>query len=322
MSTTQSIEALRRANPRARAGFQESVEAVAEIVRGRTVTTFRPEPPPARLARGRVARVSLAVAPLAAGAALAAFVLVGSHAGGRGIENAEAAARKAATLTATSAERSGTAVVRIEHNGELWSGTTIRWHGDDLAVSSDAPRRRGRAGSELRLVGGTLYTFDPADGGWVDIGSPESIDPGSGTTPAEYLAAVREDVGGVTLRRIIDGMTGLTTRHLSDGSTVYNGTVAAGLVARESGFKEGRPIRVLPFGYVAHDDAAHPGAPLGAAVAVGAEGIVRQIVVMWGARGTTWRYAVTYSRLGATAALEAPRNARSLLEERRAAIGR
>ncbi|NUT56535.1 MAG: hypothetical protein HOQ03_11220 [Thermoleophilia bacterium] len=30
----------------------------------------------------------------------------------------------------------------------------------------------------------------------------ESIDPGSGTTPAEYLVAVREDVGGATLRRL------------------------------------------------------------------------------------------------------------------------
>jgi hypothetical protein len=321
MSTTQSIEALRRANPRARAGFQESVEAVAEAVRGRTVSTFRPEPPPARLARGHVARVS-AAASLAAAAALAAFVLVGSHDGGPGIENAEAAARKAAALTATSAERSGTAVVRIEQNGVLWAATTIRWHGGNLAVSSDAPRRRGRVGSELRLVGGTLYTFDPADGGWVDIGSPESIDPGSGTTPAEYLAAVREDVGGMTLRRIIGGVTGLTTRQFSDGSTVYNGTVAAGLVARESGFKEGRSIRVLPFGYVAHDEAARPDAGLDAAVTVGADGIVRQIVVTWGGRGTTWRYAVTYSGLGATASPDAPRNARSLLEERRAAIGK
>ena len=62
----------------------------------------------------------------------------------------------------------------------------------------------------------------------------------------------------MTLRRITGGMNGLTTRRLDDGSTVYSGTVAAGLIARETGFKEGQPIRVLPFGYVAHDEAADP----------------------------------------------------------------
>ena len=55
-----------------------------------------------------------------------------------------------------------------------------------------------------------MYGNDPADGGWVEMGSPKSVDPDSGTTPDEYLAAVREDVGGVTLRRITDGMSGLT----------------------------------------------------------------------------------------------------------------
>ena len=151
------------------------------------------------------------------------------------------------------------------------------------------------------------------EGGWVGIGSPESIDPDSGTTPDEYLAAVREDVGGATLRRITNGMTGLTTRTLADGSTVYSGAVAAGLIARETGFKEGEAIRVLPFGYVAHDQAADPANRLQTAVTVGPEGVVREIAVTWG----TWTYTVTYSRLGATAAPKAPANARDLLKERR-----
>jgi hypothetical protein len=72
---------------------------------------------------------------------------------------------------------------------------------------------------------------------------------------------VQEDTGGATLRRITDAMTGLTTRQLGDGSTVYSGAVAAGLIARKLGFKEGRSIRVLPFGFVAHDEAADPAAP-------------------------------------------------------------
>jgi hypothetical protein len=90
-----------------------------------------------------------------------------------------------------------------------------------------------------------MYGVDPEDGGWVVLGSPDSVDPDSGTTPDEYLAAVREDIDGTTLRRITDGMTGLTTRQLDDDSTVYSGSVAAGLIARETGSKEGQSIRVL-----------------------------------------------------------------------------
>ena len=192
----------------------------------------------------------------------------------------------------------------------------------DLAVSRDTPRRPGEAGSKLLVVDGTLYGIDPADGNWVVLGNPESIDPDSGTTPDEYLAAVQEDIGGTTLRRITDGMTGLTTRQLDDGSTVYSGTVAAGLIARELGFKEGQSIRVLPFGYVAHDEAANPAAPLKAAVTVGTDGIVREINVTWGTGTSAWTYAVTYSSLGATSAPVAPANARPLRDRLRAAKSR
>jgi hypothetical protein len=85
------------------------------------------------------------------------------------------------------------------------------------------------------------------------------FDPGTGTTPTEYLDAVREDVGGTTLRRITDAMScGLTTTPRADDSTVYGGAVAAGVIARDTDFKEGQARRVLPFGYVAHDEAADP----------------------------------------------------------------
>ena len=145
----------------------------------------------------------------------------------------------------------------MTHNGEVWVERTIRWNGGDLALSSDEPRRSKKPGTDLIVVDGLMYVIE--EGGWVSIGSPKSIDPDSGTTPEEYLAAVREDVGGRTLRRITNGMTGLTTRTLADGSTVYSGAVAAGLIARETGFKEGEAIRVLPFGYVAHDRGGRPG---------------------------------------------------------------
>jgi hypothetical protein len=264
----------------------------------------------ARNPRRRLVHVAAAGATLAAAAAAAAFLTIGSG-GGPGVESAAAAVKKAATVTAASAERSGIAVVRITHDGQLWAGKTVSWNGADVAIADDAPSRPGRLGKELRVVDGTLYGPD-ADGGWLMLGDPESIDADSGTTPAEHLAAVRDDIGGVTLRSITNGVSGLTTSQLDDGSIVYRGTVAAGLIARESGFKEGQPIRVLPFGYVAHDEAADPAALLDVAVTVGTGGIVREIAVSWGASASAWRYTVTYRDLGATPAPVAPENARPL----------
>jgi hypothetical protein len=310
MNASDSLQALRRANPRARPGFAESVEAATEAVRAHIVDATpavirRPRP------HARRWGVAAAAASLAVIATAAAVLVVGSPGSGPGVENATAAVKRAAAVTAASAEHSGTAVVRITYNGALWAGMTIRWNGEDLSLASDAPVRRGKAGSRMLVVDGVMYGVDERDGGWVVLGPPESIDPGSGTTPDEYLAAVREDVGGTTLRRLAAAMTGLTaSRH--DGSTVYRGRVAAGALARESGFKEGRAIRVLPFGFVAHGEAADPSARLDGALSLRADGVVRQVALSWGTAGSAWTYTVTYSGLGATAALTAPRNARPL----------
>jgi hypothetical protein len=100
-----------------------------------------------------------------------------------------------------------------------------------------------------------------------------------------------------------------TTPSLDDGSTVYTGTVAARLVAPESGFKEGEHIRVFPFGYVAHDEAADPDEPLEVSITVDAGGLIRELAVAWGGSGSAWTYTVTYSDLGATAPIVAPANA-------------
>jgi hypothetical protein len=312
MSTSESFEALRRANPRSSSAFVRSVEAVQAQV---DVTEAVPVGRPARPRHAGLFRLA-AVGAVLAVAAGAAALTVRSPGGGAGVEDAAAVVREAATVTAAAAERSGTAVVRITHDGELWAGSTIRWHEGDLSVSRDAPDRRGRAGAHLLLVGGTLYGFD--EGHWVIFGDPANIDPGSGTTPDEYVAAVREDVGGMTLRRIAGRVTGLTVSRPGNGSTVYQGQIAAGAIARETGFKEGEAIRVLPFGYVAHDEAANASALLDVAVTVGADGVVRQISVSWG----TWDYTVTYGSLGSAPALKAPKNARDLVRERLRAVGR
>jgi hypothetical protein len=305
MSTPESIHALRRANPRNEAGFADSVETAAALVRHELAAGGGVHA--ARRSRRRLLGVSAAAAAVLAAAAVVAYSTIGSS----GVQSASAAFEKATNVTAASAERSGTAVLRMSHDGRPWAGNTIQWNGADIAISSDMPGRDGRPGSALLVAGGILYGIE--GGHWVSFGSPKGIDPDSGTTPDEYLDAVREDVGGATLRRILEGMDGLTTRQLANGSTVYSGAVVAGLVARETGFKEGHAIRVLPFGYVAHDDAADPAAPLDAAVRVGPGGIVRQIVVTW----RRWAYTVTYSGLGSTAAPKAPENAEPLGKLRR-----
>jgi len=310
-----SFQALRRANPRQREGFTESVAAVAEVVNAELLVSAPTLSAPARPRRNAQPRrrrgfvgVSAVGAAVAVAAGLTVFFTLGTPGGGPGVSDAAAAVRAAATVTAASAEQSGTAVVRITHDGELWAGSTIRWHDGDLSLRSDTPGRDGKAGGRLLVVDGMMYSNDPVDGGWAELGPPESIDPDSGTTPDEYLAAVRDDVGGAALRRITQGMAGLTAEELEDGSTVYRGSVRADLIARESGFKDGESLRVLPFGFVAHDEAGDPASLLDTAVTVGGDGVVRQIAVSWG----TWTYTVTYSHLGATPAPEAPRNAKPL----------
>jgi putative intracellular protease/amidase len=318
---TTSFRALRRANPRERADFAQSVAAAAEAVRARIDEDSRTSPP-VKLPGHRFLRVSAAGTALAAVAAAAAFLTLGSPGGGPGVENAVAAVQRAATITAASAEQSGTATVRITHGPDLWAATTIRWHGDDMVIGRDA-RRPGRVADEMLVVDGILYGVDPEiAGGWIEFGSPESIDPSSGTTPAEYLAAVREDVGGVTLRRFSNGVSGLRVSQRADGATVYRGSVAAGLIAREIGFKGGQAIRVLPFGYVAHDEAADPASLLDVALTVAADGIVREISVTWGTGESAWAYTVAYSGLGTTAPILAPANATSLRSLREREIQR
>ena len=311
MNTTDSFQALRRANPRRDASFAASVEAAREAVAIRivaaTVASSRRPRRSRRLLRFSTAGVALAV--------VAAVVAIGDLGGGAGVESATAAFKQATTLTAAAAERSGTADVRITLNGDEWAGSFIRWNGTDISIARESPSPFRKVGYEMRVVDGILYGLDHT-GGWLAMGSPRNIDPDSGTTPDEYLAAVREDVGGLTLQRVTAGMKGLTRTTRDDGSTLYRGTVAAGLVAPATGFKEGQEIRVFPFGYVAHDEAANPSSQLDIAVAVGRERVVRQIAVTWGTPASSWVYTVTYSALGATAAPVAPSNARDLLKER------
>jgi hypothetical protein len=311
MTTSESLQALRRANPRAREGFAESVDSAAHAVRAQLIADAPAARPRARRAPSRRILGLSAATGLAAAAAAVAFLTVSSPGGGPGVVDASAAVRTAAAVTAGAAEQSGTAAVHMTRDGEVWAAATIRWNGNDIAIAKDAPERLGKPGRPMLVVGGVLYTFEGGFG-WL-AGDPASIDPDSGTTPAETLAAVREDVGGATLSRILGGMTGLAVHEPGDGTTVYSGKVASRLVATESGLKDGESLRVLPFGYIANDEASDPNALLDVAVTVGENDVVHEIAVAWG----VWTYTVTYSGLGETAAPKAPENVRPLSEFRK-----
>jgi hypothetical protein len=311
MTTSESLEALRGANPRNHTGFARALDEAAAAVQANVARAGSVEQPRVRRVRPRRRTVGVTGAGVAlAAAAVAVFLNLASSRVTPGVENAAAAIEKAATLTNAAAKQSGTATVRMTHQGEPWAEKTVRWNGDDLEMSDESPGRAGNAARGLLLVDGMMYGHEPDREGWVELGSPASIDPGSGTTPAEYLAAVREDVGGTTLRRIVGAMTAASVRTAShaDGSTVYRGQVAAGQIATEAGFKGDRAIRVFPFGYVAHDAAADPASLLDTAVKVGSDGVIRQIAVTWG----TWTYTVSYSALGSTPDLVAPADATPL----------
>ena len=100
----------------------------------------------ARMSRGnaeRRRRFEALFASLMTAAAVAVIAALGLRDGPAGLQDAAAAIRAAAAASAAPAERSGTAVVRITRDGELWAGSTLRWNGDDLAVSRVSPRGIG-----------------------------------------------------------------------------------------------------------------------------------------------------------------------------------
>lgn len=319
MNGTDSLDALdvlRRANPRHKPSFTRTA---AQLTR----RAADPRPPTVDLARGRASRsprpwqVRPVIGVPAAAAVIAIVVgvvlAVGSPSGSPAVSPA-AAIEQAVTVSAQAAEDSGTVAIEVTQDGALWGARSVRWNGSDISVTNEDPGGVGRR--DLLVVDGTLYGPEPqtADG-WLELGSPANVDPGSGTTPDEYLATVRADAGGDTFGRITSAMTDLVTSPGPDGSVVYRGTVPAGVLAGETGTKEGAPIRVLPYGYVAHDDASDPAAPVSVQITVRADETIQEIHATWGG-ASSWSFRLSFSDLGSTPAPTAPEDARRLCVER------
>jgi hypothetical protein len=314
MNATDSLEALRRANPRHKPGFARAASELTRAAADAPAPVFDASPDRKRPARGPRTRllrplVGIPAAAATIAAVALAVIAVGSPGGSPAVSPA-AAIEQAVTVSAQAAEDSATVAIEMTQDGELWASRTVRWNGSDIAITNADPGAVGRR--DLLVVGGHLYGPDlETEDGWIDLGDPANIDPESGTTPDEYLATVRADVGGDTFRRITGAMADLTTVPGAGGATVYQGTVPAGVLAPETGTKEGQQIRVLPYGYVAHDDAEDPAAPVAISITVRAEGTIAEIHASWGG-ASSWSYRLTISDLGSTPAPTAPENARQL----------
>ena len=316
MNAPDTLETLRQANPRHKPGFTQMANDLTRAAGNphrSTVDLSRGHP--LRLPRTWRLRPLIGVPAAAAVIAIvvAAVLALGSPNGSPTVSPA-AAIDQAVTLSAEAAEHSGTVSVEVTQDGNPWGARTVRWNGSDISVTNEDPGRGGRA--DLIVVAGTLYGPDPeTEDGWFELGSPANVDPESGTTPDEYLATVRADAGGDTFRRITEAMTDLTTNPGDDGSVVYSGTVPAGVLAPEIGTKEGTPIRVLPYGYVAHDDASNADTPLDVRITVGVDEAIQEIHATWGG-ASSWSYRLSFSDLGSTPAPTVPDNVRSLCAER------
>jgi hypothetical protein len=312
MNGTDSLTALRRANPRHKPEFIDLADAVATRAASHAPFVANAPQQPA----GPRLRHRLHVRVLAVAALVMAVTTLGALAFGSRFEPSTvppaAAMQEAVAVSAGAADASGTVSVAMTKDGVAWAGKTVRWNGADLSVTDDVSSRPGKG--ELRVVDGMMYAPDPeTPGGWMELGSPDSIDPGSGTTPDEYLAAAREDAGGATLRRITEAMTGLTATRSDQGSTIYTGRVAAGVLARETGFKEGAVIRVLPYGFVAHDDAADPASLIPITITVGPGDTIAEIAAEWGG-ASAWTYRLSFRDLGSTPSPSVPDNVKPLLK--------
>jgi len=314
MNGTDGLDALRRANPRLQPGFTRMATDLTRAIDPRHAEVDpspRGAPQLPRSWRQRPAFGIPAAASLVA-AVVAAVLAVGSPTGAPAVSPA-AAIEQAATVSGQAAEQSGTVSIEVTQDGDLWAAKTVRWNGSDIAISTDDPGRVGRG--DLIVVDGTLYGPDPATAdGWFELGSPANIDLDSGTRPDEYLATVREDASGETFRRITEAMTDLTTSPGEDGSIVYRGTVPAGVLARETATKEGAPIRVLPYGYVAHDDASNPDAPIDVRTTVRPDETIEEVHATWGG-ASSWSYRLSFSDLGSTPAPTAPGNPQPMCVE-------
>ena len=298
MPSSESLEDLRRANPRNQPGFAELVDEY-EPLKAQIVATPIAAPrrsKPRRLPRRRLIRRLIGVSM--AGAALTvAAMLGGVFLSGGSTDSAYAAAKKAVAVTSANAVNSGTIVTRLSRDGATVATETTSWNGSDISLKNVFD-----TASELRLVGQDSYELR-SDGRWTHydasaLGLPAFL--------KEMLASARVDVAGTTVRNIIDATSGLEQTENADGSTTYSGTANAdasiGVVIDTT---TGSVLALVTRAIRPIANAKDRSTVVSVQLTVGSDGLISSLRVSFQSDGS-WAQTSDYSELGSTAAITAP----------------
>lgn len=311
MRTDTSLYALREASPRNQPGFDDWIDSFDSLrtqIPATPVPAQRPLPKPDSR-HGRV--VGLAVTAAAAVAVVG--VVVGFALTAASPPSADAAARRA--LAATAAAPSGTMTTTVLHAGVTHTIDAARWNGGDIAFSpgfGPIP--------QLLLIGGGMYV-QASDGTWLHYAKASDVAP----KPLGGLVQLAHDsIACTSPQQILALATHVQKATQSDGTTVYTGTIPnssldPGLVPGNDAITSmilGAQKRTDMIFGVGRDKGDAPGGyqnDLQLEMSVGGDGLVKEVSASFQRQGTgspavdgTYRWSVTYSRLGSTPAIEAP----------------
>lgn len=298
MPSSESLEDLRRANPRNQPGFAELVDEY-EPLKAQIVATPIAAPrrsTPRRVSHRRLIGVSMAVAALAVAAMLGGVFLSGGS-----TQSAYAAAQKAVAVTSANAVDSGTIVTRLSRDGATVATETTSWNGSDISLKTVL-----YTASELRLVGQDSYGLRP-DGRWTHydasaLGLPAFL--------KEMLASARVDVAGTTVRNIIDATSGLEQTENADGSTTYSGTanadasIGSAIVAIDP--TDGSVLALVTRAIRPIANAKDRSTVVSVQLTVASDGLISSLRVSFQSDGKSWAQTSDYSQLGSTPAITAP----------------
>ena len=301
MSADHSLRVLREANPLNQPGFEQSLARYDALRTDITATPVAQPRIPLRPGRRlRFAGVSAVAAAVALAAVLIGVLATASP------PNAYAAAREAVVATSAGALRSGTMTLVVTHGSSRWTLYTVRWNGQDIAMSNGQGHPIG-SNRQLRVAGGSVY-LQEADGRWVRYTANSAIH-------AKFGSAVRlaqADASGGTATAILALTTHLHKTVWPDGSTLYTGTILPDQGDSAIAPTDDTIMRVITrLRSVGRDSRLQ--------LVVGRDGLVRRMSETFQNKGTqlnepgkqpvgagSWTWSISYSQLASTSPISAP----------------
>jgi hypothetical protein len=299
-----SLEALRAANPRNQAGFQEWVGHLA--LRSQITMAPRPDRPVRRRLslHRRVAGLSVVAAALTAAVVALTVSLVSPP-------SAYAAARRAIAMT--TAVGSGTMTLSASHNGTTYTLNTARWNGKDAQVTT-GPRHLLGTDKQILLIGGAIY-LQQADGSWLRYANSSELGPRLG----RLVQTARDDVMGTSAEQILALVSGsLRQTKESNGTLVYAGTIPD-LTGMPASWQDGSVIMQMITNLQIGNGTADPGGfhrNLRLRMVVGSDDLVRKLSLTYRQTDTgspttngVYTWTIAYSHLAMTSPITSPHHA-------------